>query len=263
MNQSVLKALDILNLFNEDRRRLTLRSISKTLDIPKPTAYRMLSAMEQRGYIQKHKVSEQSSYYTLGLKMLLLGQLVKDQLDIRQIARPIMQELALKISEDVHLMILDHHDAVYIEKAECQNPFRMHIQIGSRLSLQHRPGPMVLLAFQNDVFIRDYLESVMSDDSGAPFQVKIKVMKETLNTIREQGYHVQPFHSDRDSHDSVGIAYPIFNSDKNIAGVLSIYVPTMKVLGSNGEHLQKEIENAANSISRKLGFLPTSMSNDH
>lgn len=251
MNQSVLKALDILNLFSEHRKQLTLTAISQELDMPKPTAYRMLSAMEQRGFIKKHKKSDHDSHYTLGLKLLMLGQLVKEQLDIRHIASPHMITLAGKITEDVHLLILDGQDAVYIEKAECQNPYRMNIHIGSRLDLHEGPAPMLLLSHQSDLFINNYLNQNVLTDSGEPYKIKIQIMIEELKSIRIQGYCIQHLSLE---HDYIGMAYPIYNIEQQLSGVLSVLAPTMRFIGNKGEGVQAEIEKAAKLISADLGY---------
>ncbi len=253
MNQSVLKALDILNLFSEQRKQLTLTSISQELDMPKPTAYRMLSAMEQQGFIKKHKKSEHDSHYTLGMKLLTLGQLVKAQLDIRHIASPHMQILAEKITEDVHLLILDGQDAVYIEKAGYSTPYRINIHIGSRLDLYDGAAPMLLLAHQPELFVENYLTSHVLTEAREPYAVKIQIILEELKAIRSKGYCIQHLHSD---HDYLGIAYPVFNTDQKVAGALSVLAPTLRFIGKEGESIQADIEKTAHRISADLGFQP-------
>ena len=79
MNQSVLKALKLLDLFTEETYELSLKEISLRSNLPKPTAYRLLSALEEAGFLNKAKENEHDSRYRLGLKLLELGQLVADK----------------------------------------------------------------------------------------------------------------------------------------------------------------------------------------
>ena len=51
MNQSVIKALSLLNLFSEETPELSLKEISVRASIPKPTAYRLLTTLERMDYL--------------------------------------------------------------------------------------------------------------------------------------------------------------------------------------------------------------------
>src|SRR5690625_1991232 len=104
MNQSVIKALGILDLFVEEKE-LSLQEIADMSEIPKPTAYRLLSTLENCGMLYKVKVSTHDSRYGLGLKLLELGNLVSERLELREIAVPYMEKLAEEINEVIHLVI--------------------------------------------------------------------------------------------------------------------------------------------------------------
>src|SRR5690625_4626581 len=104
MNQSVLKALDILDLFIMNKE-LSLQEISDKANIPKPTAYRMLSTLESCGMLYKEKESTHDSRYGLGLKLLEYGNLVSERLELREISLPHMENLAKEINEVIHLVI--------------------------------------------------------------------------------------------------------------------------------------------------------------
>ena len=45
------KALDILETIGEGRSGLSLVDLARALDLPKPTAYRIVATMEARGYL--------------------------------------------------------------------------------------------------------------------------------------------------------------------------------------------------------------------
>lgn len=72
MNQSIQKALQILDLFIEEGGgELTLHQISEKTNIPKPTAYRILTTLESGDILYKTKSSRHDSRYRLGLKLLV------------------------------------------------------------------------------------------------------------------------------------------------------------------------------------------------
>lgn len=105
MNQSVKKALGLLELFTEDRPELTLKDIADLSGMPKPTVYRLLTTLEASGFLYKIKDNVHDSRYRLGLKLLELGQMVSNQLELREISLPFMERLANEINEVIHLEI--------------------------------------------------------------------------------------------------------------------------------------------------------------
>ncbi|RKJ33402.1 IclR family transcriptional regulator, partial [Butyricicoccus sp. 1XD8-22] len=81
--------------------------------MPKPTVYRLLSSLEYMGFLTKSKNSIHDVRYQLGIKLLELGGLVADGLELRKSALPHMQLLQSEINETVHLVIRDGDEAVY------------------------------------------------------------------------------------------------------------------------------------------------------
>lgn len=140
MNQSVRKAISLLDLFM-DEKELTLQDIANMADIPKPTAYRLLSTLEDCGMLYKIKVSPHDSRYGLGLKLLELGNIVSKRLEIREIALPYMETLAAALNEVVHLVIANQNEATYIEKVNSRRALSLHTDIGRSVPLYIGSGP--------------------------------------------------------------------------------------------------------------------------
>ncbi|WP_369404768.1 IclR family transcriptional regulator [Piscibacillus salipiscarius] len=147
MNQSVVKALKIIDLFNETTSELSLKEISVRTGLPKPTAYRMLQSLESMGYVMRTEAYDQR--YQLGLKFLELGHLVSHQLDLRQIAKPLMKRLAEEINEAVHLVVVHGNHATYIEKVDSNRALRLYTKVGKSSPLYIGSGPKLLLAFMS------------------------------------------------------------------------------------------------------------------
>src|SRR5699024_3609534 len=135
MNKSVHKALKLLDLYTEDEPELTLRTIASRANIPKPTAYRLLTTLEAAGFLDKAKLSEHDSRYRLGLKLLELGSLVSERLELREVARPYMEKLVNVINEDVHLVIVNKNKSVYIKNVDISSTLSHYTSIGRCLPL--------------------------------------------------------------------------------------------------------------------------------
>ena len=139
---------------------------------------------------------------------------------MREIARPIMQELSQKCDEDVALNIIVEGKSISIDVLESQNYIRHIIPLGKPYPLHCRAAGKVIMAYlteeENDAVIKRY---------GLPkFTPKTITRKRKLiielDKIRNNGYAIsrQEF-----APEGVSMAFPIFNKDKAIIGSLSIH----------------------------------------
>ncbi|MFQ5834683.1 MAG: helix-turn-helix domain-containing protein, partial [bacterium] len=112
---AVDRVLSIIELLASEQRELSFSELSSSLNIPKPSLSRLLSNLQQRGYVSRNSVTRK---YQLTLKLLTLGDRLLDRLDLREKARASMQKLMEKSKETVELAILDDKEIVYIDKHE-------------------------------------------------------------------------------------------------------------------------------------------------
>ncbi|UJL47287.1 IclR family transcriptional regulator [Virgibacillus sp. NKC19-16] len=251
MNQSVTKALKLLDLFTEDNHELTLKEISHRASIPKPTAYRLLSALEANGFLYKTKENEHDSKYRLGLKLLELGQIVSDKLELRGMALPFMEALARDINEVVHLVIVNQQEATYIEKVESNRALRLYTRIGKSSPLYIGSGPKMLLAFlpperQAEILSNSELHPLKDDKP-----IDKKMLLKELVTIRESGYAYSIGEQDA---DTTGISYPIYNYSNDVIASLAVSGLSSRFEGENLQILKLKTLETAKKISRTLGY---------
>src|SRR5512136_1950550 len=93
------KALDILETIREGRSGFTLADLARALDLPKPTAYRIVSTMETRGYIARNT----AGHYQLTRKLSDLWQNESEEELLLRTAKPVMQQLVESCRETVNL----------------------------------------------------------------------------------------------------------------------------------------------------------------
>ncbi|WP_047981829.1 IclR family transcriptional regulator [Ornithinibacillus contaminans] len=243
MNQSVRKALNLLNLFDEHNNELTLKAIAERANLPKPTAYRLLSALESMNFVYKLKEGEHDSRYRLGLKLLELGQLVSDQLEVRRVAYPFMEDLALEINEAVHLVVVNQMEATYIEKVESKKAIRLYTRIGKNSPLYIGSGPKLLLAHLPEEKQQEILEQADGIEQGE--------FRNELYRIREEGYSYSIGEQDE---NTTGISYPIYDYRNHVIAALTVSGLSTYFEGENVEAIKTKTKATAEMISSKLGF---------
>ncbi|MEN1969259.1 IclR family transcriptional regulator [Lentibacillus sp. N15] len=251
MNQSVIKALKLLDLFSEDQQELTLKEISHQANMPKPTAYRLLSALESCNFLYKTKETEHDSRYRLGLKLLELGHMVSDQLELRGIALPFMERLAHEINEVIHLVIVSQDEATYIEKVESSRALRLYTRIGKSTPLYMGSGPKLLLAFLPEERQQKVLQAEELHFLGDHQPIDRKSLTMELEKIKQEGYACSIGEQDA---DTTGISYPVYNHLGVVVAALTVSGLTSHFEGENLAFIKTSTKLSAEAISNKLGY---------
>src|SRR5262249_9883353 len=111
------KALELLSVFSFREPRLSLAELAVRTGIPRATAFRLLSTLEQSGFLTKSHGS-----YQLGIKCFVLGNIVGAGLDLRETAHPHLVALRDATQETTQIAILDHWQLVYLERVLSPRP---------------------------------------------------------------------------------------------------------------------------------------------
>lgn len=259
MSKTVLKALQLLNIFTEERPHWRLAEIAEHTKIPKTTVFRLLQPLEEEGFIQKISYYQngyliESNVYQLGNRLLALGQIVSKQYEVRNIALPYMRGLQEHLNEAVQLVVLDNDEATYIEKVESDKPVRLYTKIGRRAPLYSGACPRILLSFLPDHEIDRILAKNRKKtevDGAIPSNDEIW---QSIHKTRKQGFT----YSDSELEDgTAAFGTPIFNRYGEIAASLSIasFASVLKI-EDYAKYVYPMWEVSA-KISKELGYSKT------
>jgi len=111
------KALELLSVFSFREPRLSLANLAARTGIPRATAFRLLSTLEQAGFLVKDHGA-----YQLGIKCFVLGNIVAGGLDLRETAHPHLMALRDSTRQTTQIAILDHWQVVYLERVLSPDP---------------------------------------------------------------------------------------------------------------------------------------------
>lgn len=247
--QSVDRALSILELLSKHPRGLGVTTISKELNLAKSTTHRLLSSLISRDFIYQSREDES---YKLSLKLAKLSFGIIENIDIRKIARPFIEELSGMVNEVVHLCILDGHEVVYIDKVESNRTLRMYSQIGKRALLHCTGvGKMILSGLPDNEI------NIIINETGLPkFTKNTLITKESLlkeiQLIRSRGYSI-----DNEEHESgiYCVAAPIYDYTGAIVAGFSISGPIERMTEGISVHQYKEhVLETSRRISELMGY---------
>lgn len=137
------RGLAILRSFGPGNAWRTNSDISSTTGLPRPTVSRLTANLMTLGYLE---YSETLRKYRLGALVLALGFSAFRSIDVRVIARPLMQRLADQVGAPVLLASRDGMAMVAAEVCHCQTGiFSLSVNVGSRLSLPFSASGLALL----------------------------------------------------------------------------------------------------------------------
>lgn len=126
---AVDKALILLDLVGKLSQQGKVRMVDlvKASGFQRPTVHRLMSSLKQ------HSLVKQDDHgFALGGKIFSLAAQAYSNMDIRQLAKPVMVKFSDLTDLTVHLAILDSNEVVYIDKIESRHPIVLASGIGWR-----------------------------------------------------------------------------------------------------------------------------------
>ncbi len=245
---AVERALAILEAISERAGGLTNSELSRKLAIPKSSASYILRALEGRGYLRRER---NTGRYRLGLKVLSLSRGVLSGLDIRELALPVLRQLVERSSLTAHLAILDHGDAVYIERVEAPGFIKMNTWVGRRMPIYSTSVGKALVAYLPENEVKALLkERGMQKRTPRTITVCARFLQE-LARVREQGYAVD------DEENSLGVrcvAAPVFDRQGQVTASLGVSGTTGQIDLVHLPKVAELVKEAARKVSQQLGY---------
>lgn len=249
--QSLTKAFLILEKLAEHGGSIKLKEISQSLKIPPSSVHRVLNTLLDMGYIQQNL---ETGEYTLGLKILFLSSAVLNKMDLREMAKPILQEVRDLTKETVNLVVLNSDEVLYIEKAESTYMVRVFSLIGDRAPVHATGAGKVFLAHMAWSDVEALLERKgMRRLTENTITQPQRLLKE-LNQIRLNGYAID---TEECEEGAMCVATPIKNHTGKTIAAMSISGLTSRFTEEKTrEYIQVLMEKAGN-LSRLLGYKNT------
>ena len=119
--------------------------MSRHLGVHKSTASRLFATLEAAGFVRQ---DERNGRYSLGLRLFEVAGVLLVQLDLRQVAQPVLARLAQESRETVNLVVWDVSEAVNIYQVPSPHAIQYVGWVGRRTPAHASSTGKALLAFQ-------------------------------------------------------------------------------------------------------------------
>ena len=129
---ALARGLDVLACFKRGETFLANHEIADRCKLPRSTVSRLTYTLTKLGYL--HFVEEVGKY-RLGAQLVALSTVALGGLDVRQIARPTMREVANFSGATVALAVRDRLSMRYVECLRGPAAISLNIDVGVRMSM--------------------------------------------------------------------------------------------------------------------------------
>jgi DNA-binding IclR family transcriptional regulator len=242
------KGLRILEVLAGDTGSgLTLTELARVLGMHRSTLFRFLATLRARGYVDRDPATDR---YRLGAQALVLASAYLSRLDVRRVARPVLEALCDRTQELVHLTMLDQGDVITIDRIEGKQPVSLQTELGARRPAYCTASGKAILAYLPVEEVARILARGMPRHTLRTITTP-EHLHEHLAEIRRCGYAVD----DEERIEGVRCAAaPVFDFDGRIVGALSVAAPALRTPIDRLTRLGEEATSAAADVSRRLGF---------
>src|ERR1700674_514222 len=247
MEQTVQKALNLLEAMVRSGRPRRLTELSRELGLTKPNVYRLLSTLSVLGYVKKDPAT---TLYSPTLKLWEMGSMLVRDVDLQSIAGPRLRRLCEETRESVQLAVLDAGYVVYIDKVDSPQPLKAITSIGSRVPATAVSTGKAMLAWLPAAALDLAVEHVKR---YTPLTLtRRRDIERDLEETRERGYAIN---RGEFRVGVCGIAVPLRDRGGAVVAAIGVWGAEKNILGSRRDDLAHMAVAAARDISREMGFV--------
>jgi DNA-binding IclR family transcriptional regulator len=216
--QSLDRALALLRLVaSRCGRGIRLVDLVEASGLAKPTAHRMLQALERNGLVLLDAAERR---YHLGPEAYVIGTLAADRFGLHRAALPSLSRLALVSEDTAFLSVRRDWQAVCLHREEGPYPIRSHVlQAGDRFPLGVGAASLALLAALPDAEVEEVLAEAAPEIAARYPRYSLPLLREEVARTRDAGFALN---RGLVQAESWGIGIVVRNRQGRCEGALSI-----------------------------------------
>ncbi|HNS39364.1 MAG TPA: IclR family transcriptional regulator [Promineifilum sp.] len=245
--QAVQRAITLLKAFDDERPTWGLSELARWAGLNKTTAYRLLTALEREGMIDRAPDGER---YVLGPEIVALGGRALRANNLRAVARPELERLAMETRETASLEILSSGEMLVIDEIAGGYLMGGVPNLGGRWPLHASSTGMLTLAYLPEETVAALLPQTLPSVTPATITSRAELRAE-LDRIRARGYSIG---DETLEVGLVAIAAPIRDHDGHVLAALSIAGPKLRVTAECVPLVGEQVRAAAGRVSGRLGY---------
>ena len=243
--QLLARALSVLFAFSAKQPKRTLDDLATELNVNKASLLRILRTLEAEKVLLRF-----GDAYSLGPRVLELGNAYLSTLSVHEVAQPYMASLAETCDQTVSLAILDEFEVVYIAIEHAQRDVGIQGEIGGRHPAHATGLGKVLLADLDEAQLSRLLENRELKPLTNRTITTAEALRERLEQVKREGVALD------DEERGIGIrcvAAPIRDRSGKVVAGLSLAGPIFHMTDDKIPLYTENLLQSASMISEQLG----------
>jgi DNA-binding IclR family transcriptional regulator len=238
------RAAAILLSYSFGQPLLTLAQLAQAAKLPKPTAYRIVSALVANGLMRQ----TEDGRYELGFRLFELGSIVQSRLVLASLAEGAVQTLADETGETVLLAQAEwsSNELVIVAKIDAIHPVGVLSPLGRRSPIALGCLGKAVLAGLPDHLRKDVLGKLPIRRHTERTLVNLRALKGDLDETHERGYALE---EGEYLIGVSGVAAPIHLGDPRPLGAIGVVGPTQRLDAQRLHQMGARVSEVARALS--------------
>lgn len=215
---TLARGIDILACFRADRPVLANKDFAQQTGLSRSAVARLTHTLVELGFLQREG---EPARYRLGASVLALSYPLLASMQIRQLARPLMKQLADHARGAVSLVVRDRLQMVYVETARSNEALQTRPDIGASLPLLSSAAGKAWLARAPDEERAAVLNQLRIADA-AHYEAHFPTLAAARRDLERKGYCGN---NQQWRPDAYGFAAPLSRPHQSLLYVFNCGVP--------------------------------------
>src|SRR5580700_9702794 len=245
--QSLGRAFAILEQVARHREGIGLAELSKLVGLHNSTTFHLAKTMVSLGYLRQEKETKR---YRVGRPLFALAASALDEIEMVNVATPIMEELSRETGESSHFAVRMGDAVVVIARTSGPGAFQLTDRVGVVRPAHCTALGKVILASLRPDQLKRFLERVELKPSTKKSITEPAVLLREIAEIRRSGI---AFDDGEFNLEVRCVAVPVKDFTGQIIGALGISGPVWRLSIQALQSRARVVQRAAESLSAEFG----------
>jgi DNA-binding IclR family transcriptional regulator len=246
--ETVDLSLRALERLVSSREPIGVSDLARELNASKATIYRHLQALVLHGFVHQEA---KTNRYSAGIKLFILGERLRERFDILAVAREDLARLRDGTGQPTTLSTVVENQVVILEVLQGNAIVNFGTQPGTVLDLHASAHGKVALAFGPKGLLKQCLAQNLK--ALTPHTIcSPTALERAIAQVQSRGWATAP---NQVLQGVNGLAAPVFDHGGGYAGAVAIAGSIQYIPASPPPEQIKAVTQAAERISRKLGWV--------
>ena len=238
LNVMVERAALIMDKIYRSKKPLGVSFLAKELGLAKVTTFRIMKTLEKYNYLM---LDEDTTEYSLGYLFYEYSKKIEKNISLINLMTPFMEDLALKINENINLGIVYKNDILNIKTVEGDS-FALMSVLEPLTPLHCSSSGKLFLSRRSDKEIKEYFENEEKTEYTHFTITKYETFLKEKKKILKDGIS---YDREEYTYGLTCISAPLYDKNGDIIASFGMSGPTNRILYKGLEAIEKEIRDAA------------------